>query len=567
MFFSTVLIIAAGFAPLFCSRVAREHWGAVLIVALSTGLFYAALAYMLLPWILAPFGGGLVTLGVALPLIAGTIVCGVVLNNDHYSRGFVVGGEAVPGAIGVLALVSLLGGCQACRAADYAALAGQIKTRDWTRDTQQLDPQHIRLVPTELAIYRAQQALGNIQGATTIGSQYELAAGYTTIQMVAGELWYVIPLDFRDFGSWSGSNGAPGYAQVHAEDVERPVKVVTDQRYRYMPGAYFGDNLERYVWNDNPMRPVSDWTFELDDNDRAWWVATLTEYRVMYSGAVGVGVLLVDPTNGNMQTYPTSRMPSWIDRMAPARLVEANLDYYGRLRSGWWNSVFSKADVMESETPTIAYGHDGRFYWVSPMTSTNGADQSMIGVVYTDRNGKGILYRTAGATMEGIMYAVNNSVAYKRQHATEPILYNVRGRMTALVPILGESHTFQGVAFVDVTNVQRIAIDERPLVALRAYERLLGETSLTANTDERDAQETLEEMVRRIGVAVHHGESTYTLILEGQDPRRMFSGDALTFPDLPLTRDGDRVRLTFRVSEEPVITLSEFRNLSLHPNP
>lgn len=567
MLITTVLIVVAGFTPLFCSGVARKHWGVVLIAALITGIFYASLVYSALPWILSPFGGVIVALFVAAPLIAGSIVCGIAQNDRAYSGEFLVGGEVVPGAIGVLALISLLNGCSACRAADYATLAGEIKVRDWTRDTQQLDPQHIRLVPTELAIYRAQQALGNIQGATTIGSQYELATDYTTIQMVAGELWYVIPLDFRGFGSWSGSQGAPGYAQIHAEDVDRPVKVVTDRRYRYMPGAYFGDNLERYVWNNDATRPVSDWTFELDDDNHAWWVATLTEYRVMYSGAVGVGVLLVDPTNGNMQTYPTNRMPNWIDRMAPARLVEDNLDYYGRLRGGWWNSVFSKADVMESETPTIAYGHDGKFYWVSPMTSANDADQSMIGVVYTDRNGKGVLYRTAGATMAGIMHAVNNSVAYKRQHATEPILYNVRGRMTALVPILGESHTFQGVAFVDVTNVQRIAIDERPLVALRAYERLLGETSLTANTDERDAQETLEETVRRIGVAVHHGESTYTLILEGQDPRRMFSGDALTFPDLPLTRDGDRVRLAYRVSDEPVITLTEFRNLSLRPNP
>jgi hypothetical protein len=563
MLFSTVLITLAGFGPLFFSEPARKYWGVVLTSALITGVIYAGCGYFTLPWILAPFGGGLVTLGVAIPLIVGSIVCGLNQEDSRYRYD----GEVIPALIGGVILLSLLGGCSACRAPDYAALAGQIKTRDWTRDTQQLDPQHIRLVPTELAIYRAQQALGNIQGATTIGSQYELAADYTTIQMVAGELWYVIPLDFRDFGSWTGSQGAPGYAQVHAEDVERAVKVVTNQRYRYMPGAYFGDNLERYVWNGNPLRPVSDWTFELDDDNHAWWVATLTEYRVMYSGAVGVGVLLVDPTNGNMQTYPTNRMPNWIDRMAPAGLVEANLDYYGRLRGGWWNSFFSKTDVMESESPTIAYGHDGRFYWVSAMTSTSGADQSMIGVIYTDRTGKSVLYRTAGATMQGIRSAVNNSVAYKRQHATEPILYNIRGHMTALVPILGESHTFQGVAFVDVTNVQRMAIDERPLVALHAYERLLGETSLTANADERDAQERLEEVVRRIGMAVHDGESTYTLVLEGQDPRRIFSGDALTFPDLPLTHDGDRVRLAFRVSEDPVITLSEFRNLTLRPLP
>ncbi len=560
-----LLLLVVGFGPLFASRNAREG---ALIVAVY-GVLYAITggitAYIVSPYLVAPFGGGMITTAFATPLIVGGILLRFTEDDHRLSYDDdLPSGTYIPMLIGFVGLMTMFGGFEGCRASEYAGLVGEIEERTWSEDTQPLDPEHIRLVPSELASYRAEQALGNAPGA--IGSQFSLS-DRATLQMIAGELWYVIPLDFRGFGSWSSSDGAPGYIQVHAEELDRDVIVVTDKHYRYMPGAFFSDNLERYAWNLDMTRPVTDWTFEIDDDGHAWWIATIVDYRVMYWGAVGTGVLLVDPETGETETYASGDMPEWIDRMAPASIVQDNLHSYGTLSGGWWNRVFSGSNLMEPETPTIAYGHDGRFYWVTAMTSNNVADQSMLGLMYTDRTGHTVYYRNAGATLEAVDHAVDNEVAYMHQHASGPVLYNVRGHMTAIVPILGEAHTYQGVAFVDIANVQHIAIDEHPLEALREYERLIGSSGEHADVDERHDLRVVSDTVFRIGSDVRDGHTVYSLVLEDAGPTHIYTGDPVDLPELALTHENDRVEIGCEPSSARVTTIVSFSNVTLNNGP
>ena len=171
----------------------------------------------------------------------------------------------------------------------------------------------------------------------------------------------------------------------------------------------------------------------------------------------------------------------------PQGLVKGYVYYYTQFVHGWWNSCWGHKDVMETEEPEIAYGSDGEPYWVTGIATPAGsADQnkhsSLTGLMYTDaRTEKSILYRVQGGTAEAVVDLVNNRVSYRKLHGCLAQCYNIYGVMTAIVPLLGESHSFQGVAFVDVANMQ-VAEGDDEESALLKYQQLLTTSGIICSS-------------------------------------------------------------------------------------
>lgn len=437
----------------------------------------------------------------------------------------------------------------------YAAQLGKVSERVWSEDVQPPDPKHIRLVSLETAIWMADKELGQAK-ESAIGSSFQIAKEQMTLQMINGALWYVAPLDFKGYRAWSATNGkAPGYLKVSAEDPNAPAVLVTGEAFAYMPGAFFGNNLSRHLWsNGYASKGIDHYTFEIDEEGKPWWIVTVYENSLGWSAPKVQGVVQVDPTTGAHTYIALADIPKWVDRVFPDVFVQQYINDRGDYDGGWWNAWWGHLNITNAGTVSLVYGANGEPHWVTDITSNNARDNSLVGLIYTNsRTGESVLYKASGSTQEGSAAAVNSKVSYKNLHAAPGTIYNLYGKLTEVIPIVGAKFTFEGVAIVEIDTMQ-VAIGDNLEKALKEYEKLLGKSGDTTSIVADHEASTLRGCITRISADNREGNTTYLFMLKGVPI--IFSGTSALSSTLPLTKVGDCVEVTY--IEEGVVT--EFKN-------
>lgn len=490
-------------------------------------------------------------------------VSAIVDGNIEYK---VTGLTFFPVAYVVLVLVVSIYGWSAFHAHTYASMIGTIQEREWTKDVQPKDPHHIRLVDEENALYTAKKAIAN---AGAVGSQFQIESDYMTLQRVREHLVFAVPLDFNGYPSWLNTEGSPGFFILNAEDPETPPRFIAlpkGKEMHYSPGAYFGNNLKRHLRNNGYLADVfATFRFELDDDERPYWVVTTYQPTISWYGEKITGVLTVDPVTGKIAQYTTRNVPAWVDRVVPKDFVKKYAEWNGSLTGGWWNSVWSRSNLTEPENPILIYGSDNRAEWVTGVTSKSSTDDSLIGLMYADsRTGEVAFYRTnGGGTDRAIIQAVNNNqqVKFRHLHATTPQIYNIYGTMAAVVPLLNENHAFQGVSFVAVANVQDVAVGSTLMEALRNYQALVFRKGQQVTVERTQTMQKLSGTVDRIRQDVGQNGNIYYFHVAGTG--RIFLASSQEFVKLVLTQSGDTVQLEYVASDEKVVPIQSFENLSL----
>lgn len=562
-FIMAVFVSFIGVLPL----VVRRHMLAVPIVGILSILilwpsFYAGMPSLV--WPLYGVAGAIVIALWAVTAVGSMIYvsCNEEDGGRRVKRPGIMYALVFP-IVGVLTLVGVaFNGCSCVRADDYSKLIGKFDERAWTQDVQPADPKHIRLVPRELAMFLADKQLAQAPGS--IGSQFEITGEGVALQRVDEQLWWVIPLDFKGFSVWQSTDYAPGYIMVHGDDPNYPPILKYKEKFVYTPGAYFSKNLERHLQQNGYLfKGLTDYTLEVDEQNKAWWVVTVFEPSISFWGEKMTGVAMVDPQNGDIKFFPTKDIPTWVDRAMPEVFISDYITQWGELNGGWWNLFWAHSNIVEPEEPAIVYGADGEPYWVTGITSTNANDEALVGLFYTNsRTGKTVKYHAIGGTDAAMLTVVNNKVSYKKWHGCSPTLYNIYGVMTSVVPLLGESHTFQGVALVRVDNQQ--AVEAANLTdALREYQKLLGGSGNQMSPEAAHKLNSVEGTVDRFASEVRGGTTLYYVHLAGVP--HLFTGgsDELASPKLPLTMVGDSVAISFFASGEDVVPMQKFDNKSM----
>lgn len=129
-----------------------------------------------------------------------------------------------------------------------------------------------------------------------------------------------------------------------------------------------------------------------------------------------------------------------------------------------------------------------------------------------------------------------------------------------VIPLLGESHTYQGVAYVNVTDMQ-IAIGDTQEQALVAYQKVLATSGQQVAPEKRSDMRSVSEKVSRFAFVVKGAETVFYLRLEKVN--KIFSGSEEVSPKLPLTAAGDVVTIRFVDSGEGVQPIMGFENYSI----
>ena len=471
-------------------------------------------------------------------------------------------------AIGILAIAVVLptlASTPIIRAKAYRNLLGTVKESEFTKDVSPVNVNEIRIVDEEMAMKLGDKKLGEVPA---IGRVSKL--GKFHIQKVGEKLYWVAPLVHRDFIKWvTNMSGTNGYVMVSANDPQ-DVKLVQkangeDVKIVYQPDAYILQDLHRHVYINGGMgRGMADYTLEIDDNGKPYWVVSLYEHKVGFGGANVNGTAIVDAKTGETKFYSIKDTPEWVDRIQPEDFVIDQINSWGVYVNGFINSVISEKGVLKAtEGTSLVYGDDDRSYWYTGITSAGG-DESTIGFMLVDsRTKEAKLYKQPGATEMAAMKSAEGSVQEKNYEATFPVMYNILGQPTYVSSLKDKAGLVKRVVFVSVEDYNIVGVGRDKAEAMKNYKDALESGGSSLEIDESDEfDKELEGTVKRIAADTKNGNTVYYLTLD-TDEGNIFYATSKISKELPLTKEGDKIKITFSKDEKDVIEIDEFDNYNI----
>ena len=471
-------------------------------------------------------------------------------------------------AIGILAIAVVLptlASTPIIRAKAYRNLLGTVKESEFTKDVSPVNVNEIRIVDEEMAMKLGDKKLGEVPA---IGSVSKL--GKFHIQKVGEKLYWVAPLVHRDFIKWvTNMSGTNGYVMVSANDPQ-DVKLVQkangeDVKIVYQPDAYILQDLHRHVYIKGGMsRGMADYTLEIDDNGKPFWVVSLYEHKVGFGGANVNGTAIVDAKTGETKFYSIKDTPEWVDRIQPEEFVIDQINSWGVYVNGFINSVISEKGVLKvTEGTSLVYGEDDKSYWYTGITSAGG-DESTIGFMLVDsRTKEAKLYKQPGATEMAAMKSAEGSVQEKNYEATFPVMYNILGQPTYVSSLKDKAGLVKRVVFVSVEDYNIVGVGRDKAEAMKNYKDALESGGSGLEIDESDEfDKELEATVKRIAADTKNGNTIYYLTLDTDDGNIFYATSKIS-KELPLTKEGDKIKITFSKDEKDVIEIDEFDNYNI----
>ncbi len=419
----------------------------------------------------------------------------------------------------------------------------------------------IRVVDQDLAYLLGEKILGS---QPALGSQVEL--GDFCIQKVGKDLYWVAPLLHSGFFKWfNNQEGTAGYVMVSATN-ERDVKLVQniggkDIKIKYQPEAYFGSEISRHIYmHGHETVGLTDYTFEIDDNGKPYWVVTKYDKKVGFGGNDAIGIVVVDAQTGDMKDYSIANAPKWVDRIQPIDIIEEQLTDWGEYVHGYWN--FSNANKLQiTEGLTLVYGKDNKSYWYTGLTSV-GKDESAIGFVLVDtRTKEATFYKQSGATEIAAQSSAQGKVQEKKYKASTPIPYNINNIPTYVMTLKDEGGLVKMYAMVAISDYTIVGVGNSMRETLTAFKNVYNMAGNKLNAASFTNKKSLKSVVTRIHNDVKNGNSFYYFTTK--DYPNIFVGSSQISNQLPVTIVGDSVSVSFDVDKEEVIDVSTFENITM----
>ncbi|CEP80949.1 hypothetical protein QJR30_10660 [Paraclostridium sordellii] len=447
----------------------------------------------------------------------------------------------------------------------YRNLLGDVKESNFAKDVSPVSVNDIRLVDEEMAMKLGDKKIGEVPA---IGSVSKL--GKFHIQNIDGELYWVAPLVHRDIIKWvTNMSGTSGYVMVSAsnpQDVRlvqevdgKPIKIV------YQPDAYLHQDLRRHMYLKGYVNVgMTDFTLEIDDKGKPYWIVTLYENAVGYEGKNAIGIATVDTQSGEVKSYDIKDAPKWIDRIQPQEFVTEQINDWGTYINGFLNSVISEKGVLvATEGTSLVYGEDGKSYWYTGITSA-GADDSTIGFMLVDtRTKEAKLYKQPGATETAAMVSATGKVQEKNYDATFPVMYNILGKPTYVMSLKDKAGLVKMVAFVSVEDFNIVGIGDTKEEALRSYREQLKSKGNNVQVENDNTKVVKTGTVKRISSDVIDGNTSYYFILEGINDS-IFIISSKVSHEVPLTKEGDSIKISYDKEHKGNIDILEFDNISMN---
>jgi hypothetical protein len=444
----------------------------------------------------------------------------------------------------------------------YQNLIGPVKNgKEISNQISPISLEEVRVVDKNLAYLVGEKVLGS---QPALGSQVEL--GEFIIQEVNNKLVWVAPLEHSGFFKWlRNSEGTPGYVIVSVTN-ERDVKMVqTFQnkaiKIKFQQNAYFGDNLQRHIYfNGFSTIGLADYSFEIDDTGKPYWVVTTYNKSVGFGGSNANGVLIVDAQSGDIQHFELNKVPAWVDRVQPSKFILSQLEEWGKYVHGYWN--FSNEDKLQpTEGMILVYGKNDKSYWYTGLTSV-GKDESTVGFVLVDtRTKETTFYKQSGATEFAAQQSAEGKVQEKGYYATSPIPYNINNIPTYVMSLKDNSGLVKMYAMVGINDYTIVGVGNTLRETLTSFKNNFNAAGNKLNITTPSAKKEFISTIVRLQNEVKNGNSFYYFTLK--DSPKIFVGSSNISQHLPISQVGDKVKITFDEDPEQITDISTFENFDL----
>lgn len=386
---------------------------------------------------------------------------------------------------------------------------------------------------------------------TDLVSQFSVSHEYSQISYQEGT-YRVTPLAYDGFIKYMKNRdaGIPGYIVVNTTTGETKL-VRLEQKMRYVPSAYFNENLSRKLRFQYPTEIFYDPTFEIDEDGNPWYVCTTYTFDGIDSRRQVNGVILFNPVDGSSTKYNLTDVPTWVDRIYPENLVNEELNDYGKFQKGWFNTFIGQEGVIQTSEGYNYISKNGDIWLYTGMTSVV-SDQSNIGFMLVDlRTHESQFIPTSGADEYSIMASAEGEVLNYGYTATFPVLININNKPVYLLSLKDSAGLIKMYALVDAQDYQQVYITKAERDAKVAIESLIAEFSGGKSVN-LDSSETKTITIQQIQTVVIEG-NTIQYIKSNNEIYKLVLNEQLA-PKAVFLKEGDKITIHYiKLEEENLI--------------
>lgn len=456
-------------------------------------------------------------------------------------------------------------------------LANLVQVEEMTAEEYpDTDANHIVVVPEETARFRCGQKIagGQDEAGRNLGSVYK--PGRPILQSINQHLYWICDLEFAGWRVWMQVKQlSPGFIAVDAEDPDAQSDLHLGFKMKYVPSAYFANDLPRHLYNNGYNHfNVEDITLEVDDDWRPWYTASLNKPELHTSGNVPVSVIVVNPETGEVSKYPLDQSPGWIDRVYSKGTVKKMVNWWGMWAQAPWKLAFqTKANRFKvAGEPVLVYTKERHPAWQILITSLN-KDTSATGVILFDgRSNHARFYPILAGTpieedvLRTFQETAKNIKSLPPKHLS---MHKIFGVLTWVVSYIskeegGHSGPFQGVGLLSATEVTGANVVFAPSkeAALSQYKQFLAGQSNTAAPAESGLRKDIKGTIKEIAVQIEDGDTVY-LIRIVEDPDHVFRAGRTISVEIPFAQPGDKVTMQYFDSNEVQVDVGLFNDLAI----
>jgi hypothetical protein len=415
----------------------------------------------------------------------------------------------------------------------------KINQGNFTEDIKEISLDKIPILDKDSAALLGSRKMGSMVDYV---SQFEVADNYTQINY-KGVPTRVTPLEYGSFFKWltNHKKGIPAYIQIDMATQEVQLIKLTNG-IRYSQSEYFGRNINRYLRFHFPTYIFDTLNFEIDDNGTPYWVCPVKDFTIGLFGGQTIGrVVLVNAITGQYEDLAVKDVPKWVDRVYSADLLISLYDYYGTLRHGFLNSVFSQKDVLET-TDGYNYVALDDDVWVYTGVTSVGKDESNVGfVLMNQRTAETRFYSIPGAEEYSAMASAEGQVQHLGYRATFPLLLNIGGEPTYFIALKDDAGLVKKYAMVNISKYQLVAIGDTTSECEKLYLELLKSNNI--HVQDTTNLPKITGTITKIAEGVVDGNSHYYILLNNSDA--IFDVEVANFISIIKYNVGDTVTFTY----------------------
>lgn len=417
---------------------------------------------------------------------------------------------------------------------------------DFNKDIKEVDFTKLPLLDKTSSQRLGDRVMGQM---SDLVSQYNVSSIYTQINYNE-KIIRVTPLEYASPIKWltNRKDGIKGYITVDSTTGEANL-IRLENGMKYTESGLFNDNVYRKLRFTYPTKNFGKISFEIDNDGNPYWVMPVLSYSAIGLRANVEGVIILNAITGESNEYKVDNTPSWIDIAFNASLIIEQVDDWGTYQNGFFNSIFTQKNVVNTTDGYNYLAMDDDIYLYTGITSIVN-DESNLGYILTNmRTGETSFYSVPGAEEYSAMASAEGAVQQMKYTSTFPLLINLKGNPTYLVSLKDDAGLVKMYAFIDVKDYQKVVVTDSSKGIEEAANNYIKNAKLLNNNDEL----TKDIIIKSIKSSVING-TTYYYIIDTNNQKYKVSIELSD--NLPFINNGDKLKISY-YQEEDIINISK----------